>query len=266
MHPGERILELTSKLLWHKREWQASGLLRFPIFKAKVRRARRSVAGSISALESRHCATPLYARAGTSDLGVFYQIFVEREYACLDDAHDVRFIIDCGANVGYSSAYLLNRFPAARLIAIEPDTENFRMLQMNLEPYRDRCTLIKAGVWSRSTGLVVSPVQQGSQDEWGITVRECRPGEAAMVDAVDLGSLLRESHEPRISILKIDIEGSEREVFASNVDGWIDRFDNLVIELHGDDCEATVRGALRGQPIAYSTSGELTVCKRLRGG
>jgi len=132
-----------------------------------------------------------------------------------------------------------------------------------LAPYRDRCTLIQAGVWSRSTGLVVSPVREGCGDEWGITVRECVPGEAPMVEAVDLGSLLEGSGEARISILKVDIEGSEREVFASNIDGWIDKFDNLVIELHGEECEIAVRNALKDQDIAYSTSGELTVCKRV---
>ncbi|MES3012299.1 MAG: FkbM family methyltransferase [Pseudomonadota bacterium] len=255
-------MELRNRLLWYRRELDTAGLWRLPMFKSKVRHARRSSAGSVAPLETRHCRTPLHARGGTSDLSVFYQIFVEREYACLDDVQDVRFIIDCGANVGYSSAYLLNRFPQARLIAIEPDADNYRMLEINLAPYRDRCTLIQAGVWSRSTGLVVSPVRQGSADEWGITVRECLPGETAMVDAVDLGSLLAASGESRISILKIDIEGSEREVFASNVGGWIDRFDNLVIELHGDECETAVRRALQGQAIEYSTSGELTVCKR----
>jgi hypothetical protein len=40
---------------------------------------------------------------GSSDLHVFRQIFVEREYGCLDDLADVRLIIDCGANAGYSS-------------------------------------------------------------------------------------------------------------------------------------------------------------------
>lgn len=257
-------MALKNRLLWYRRELETAGLWRLPVFKSKVRNARRSAIGTMAALESRHCSTPLYARGGTSDLSVFYQIFVEREYACLDDARGVKFIVDCGANVGYSSAYLLNRFPEARLIAVEPDADNFRMLEINLAPYRERCTLIQSGVWSCATGLVVSPVRQGSGDEWGITVRQCLPGEAAMVDAVDLGSLLRDSGEARISILKIDIEGSEREVFASNVDGWIDRFDNLVIELHGDECETAVRRALRGQPIDYSTSGELTVCKRAR--
>jgi FkbM family methyltransferase len=255
-------MALKNRLLWYRRELETAGLWRLPMFKSKVRNARRSSKGTMTALESRHCKTPLYARGGTSDLSVFYQIFVEREYACLDDARNVSFIIDCGANVGYSSAYLLNRFPQARLVAIEPDADNYRMLEINLAPYRERCTLIQGGVWSRPAGLVVSAVRQGSADEWGITVRECAQGETAMVDAVDLGSLLRDSGESRISILKIDIEGSEREVFASNVDGWIDRFDNLVIELHGDDCEATVRRALLGQSIDYSTSGELTVCKR----
>lgn len=72
-------------------------------------------------LRARTAGYPLYARDLSSDLEVFEQIFVKKEYWPLNDIADPKVIIDCGAYVGYSAAYFLTRFPHARLIAIEPD-------------------------------------------------------------------------------------------------------------------------------------------------
>ncbi|MFY8155090.1 MAG: EamA family transporter, partial [Hyphomicrobiales bacterium] len=46
------------------------------------------------------------------------------------------------------------------------------------------------------------------------------------------------------AVLKVDIEGSEAEVFSRHTDGWIDRVDNLVVELHGDRCREVVLAAI----------------------
>ena len=43
---------------------------------------------------------PVEIRPGTSDKLVFHQIFVDREYRCLDHLTNIDTILDCGANVG----------------------------------------------------------------------------------------------------------------------------------------------------------------------
>src|ERR1700684_4468129 len=73
--------------------------------------------GESYTLRARGCAHPLYARPGSTDAFVFRNVFVEREYGCVDDLPDVRLIVDCGANVGYASAYFLARHPRARVVA-----------------------------------------------------------------------------------------------------------------------------------------------------
>jgi FkbM family methyltransferase len=202
----------------------------------------------------------LFCRAGTSDRNVFNQIFVEREYRCVDDVTDADLIIDCGANVGYSAAYFLARHPRAHLIAIEPDAGNFSVLERNLARWSDRTTLINSGVWSATTGLVMSEIRSGDGREWSYTVRPNGPHEKPTMSAVDIGGLLAQSGRGRISILKIDIEGAEREVFSANYGAWIDSVDHLVIELHGDDCKAALTSALNGRDVRLSTCDELTVC------
>jgi len=226
-------------------------------------------AGSTFLLTSLQARHPLLCRAQTSDIRVFRQIFVDGELACLDHLSDAAFIVDCGANVGYASAYLLSRFPRAELLAIEPEPGNFDLLRRNLAPYGRSARLLHAAVWSHPAQLALSEAVYRDGAEWARQVRECRPGEPPGFPAVDLGGILRESGRERISILKIDIEGAEGVVFAENYEPWIDRVDNLVIELHDDssfgDCTAVFARAIAGRGFARARHGELTVLTRRAG-
>lgn len=214
------------------------------------------------ALLSKDARFPLKCRPNTSDINVFDQIFVGREYRCLDTVADASLIIDCGANVGYSSAYFLSRFKNAYVIAIEPDPQNFAILRENLRPYGNRSEAICSAVWSHPASLALSEESFGDGREWSRTVRVAREGERPMMTAIDIGTLLSQSGHERISILKIDIEGAESVVFASNFDSWIGRVDNLVIELHSDECRAIFMKAIEGEGFLLSQSDELTVCRR----
>ena len=55
----------------------------------------------------------VHGRTRTSDPWVLQQIFLDHEYAPIDDQEQVSFVLDCGANVGYSSIYFLIASPAA---------------------------------------------------------------------------------------------------------------------------------------------------------
>jgi FkbM family methyltransferase len=213
-------------------------------------------------LRSRYAAYPLSCRPRTSDVSVFHMIFVRREYACLDGLPGVRLVIDCGANVGYSAAYFLTRFPAARLVAVEPDPGNFAMLRHNLAPYGDRVTLVHSGVWSHRTGLVLSEEPFRDGREWSRQVREVRPGEAPDLQAVDLELLRRQAGGGRIDVLKIDVEGAEAEIFGADDLSWLDYVDHLVVELHDGRSREIFLRALAGRPFDLSRSFELTVCRR----
>lgn len=214
------------------------------------------------ALKSKQAAAPVWVRPNSSDLYVFDQIFIEREYRCLDHVGEASLIIDCGANVGYSSAYLLSRYPKSRLIAVEPESGNFEMLRRNTDPYKARVELLHAGIWSRSAGLVVEQPQARGGKEWAFTVREARADEKPDIEATDLTTVWRNAGSPEISILKVDIEGSEDVVFSALEKPWLDSVRNLVVELHNDRCSKALFAAIDGKGFVVSTYGELTVCTR----
>src|SRR4051794_1732111 len=91
----------------------------------KIQNQRLRLGGRRPVLyRAKYANFPLYCRPNTTDHAVFRQIFVDREYRCLDEVKDAQLIIDCGANVGYSSAFFLSRFPKSHLVAVEPDPEN----------------------------------------------------------------------------------------------------------------------------------------------
>jgi len=191
-------------------------------------------------------------------------IYMDHEYAALDDLDDVKLIVDCGANVGFASTYFLNRYPQAHVIAVEPDDRNVEMLRRNLQPYGDRATIHATGIWSHTTGLVVCKGQYRDQQEWSTQVRECRAGETADIQAMDLQTILEKSGFDAIDLLKVDIERSEAEVFSLNYDIWLKRTHSIVIELHDSDCERIFFQALSPYTYDLSRFGEVTTCKALQ--
>ncbi|GMW08223.1 MAG: hypothetical protein AMXMBFR8_30190 [Nevskiales bacterium] len=217
-------------------------------------------------LRSRFAEYPLFFRAGSTDLLVFRQIFAEREYSCLDNVATHGLIIDCGANVGFSSAYLLTRFPRAAVIAVEPDAGNCQVLRRNLAPYGSRAQVVPSAVWSHPARLTIAETRHGSGGEWGYQVRECLAADEPGFDAVDIGTLLRGSGHQRIAVLKIDIEGAECVLFSANFDAWIDQVDSLVIELHPDSVFGNgvdvFMNAIDGRGFTVTRHGELAVCLR----
>ncbi|WP_169743374.1 FkbM family methyltransferase [Knoellia sinensis] len=150
------------------------------------------------------------------------------------------WIVDAGANTGLASVYFAERFPDARIIAIEPDDGNFEILERNTQRYGQRIIRVRAALWS-TTG-VVDLVDPGS-GAWAMRVRSAAEDQAIdgkVVSAITLSDLIREFDIDRISILKVDIEGGESEVFR-NPSAWIERVDSIVIELHDrfvPDCSA----------------------------
>lgn len=216
-------------------------------------------------LTSKYSRYPLMARAGSSDLFVFDQIFVDREYRCLDGLEKIQYIVDAGANVGYSSAYLLTKFPNAQVIAVEPDPENFVQLTRNLKPFGDRVHTLQAALWCEDTTLNFSKNFSGAGDEWARQVGPSADGDGD-VRAISMRSLIEQFGWDRIDLLKMDIEGAEESVFGTDDISWMDRVGALVIEVHGPGCQAALDRALDGRGFGTSRCDELTVCLPVQAG
>jgi FkbM family methyltransferase len=189
-----------------------------PGLRAFLRKRRKRGAIKLSIPGVKH---PLHLRAGTSDLYMFEEVFIEGEYD-LPTPLDPKTIIDVGANVGFASVWFANRYPNARIVAVEPDASNVEMLRKNVAPYPN-VQVVQGALWYENTTLALDD----NGDKSGIRVREGAGG----VRAFTLRDLLAEAKATRADILKLDIEGAEKEVFERDA-SWLDAVGVLMIELH----------------------------------
>jgi FkbM family methyltransferase len=221
--------------------------------------------GSLLKLTIKNAQYPLFLRIGSSDREVLGQIFIEKEYEPIA-LESPKTILDLGANVGYSSAYFLSKYPDASVIAVEPDSGNYAMCRRNLEPYGSRACVVHGAVWPESRKLEVDRGAWRDGREWTAQVKPAKEESTASesIEGFDMPTLIGLSGATEIDLLKIDIERSELELFSRNTESWLPRIRNLCIELHGPDCEAVFSRALADYSCDLSCVGELTVCSNLR--
>jgi FkbM family methyltransferase len=217
-------------------------------------------------LHLRHSEVKLCLRTEATDYRVFRQIFIENEYAVLEDVATVTNIVDCGANVGYSSLYFLDRFPHARVIAIEPDPANAIICEENLRPYGKRATVIRAAIWPQKAHLAIIRGEYRDGGAWATQVRPLvtHLDNALTTNGIDMSEILQILDGSPIDILKIDIERSELDLFGSHTEQWLTRVRNVAIELHDDECREVFMKALHGFTFELQHSGELTIARNLR--
>jgi FkbM family methyltransferase len=167
-------------------------------------------------------------RAGTTDIEVYKKIFLDREYQ-LPFQLEPRGILDLGANTGLASIFFQIEYPNAIIVSVEPDPDNFAMLKKQVGS-SDKILCIQAAVWPQDGRINLIDPGIGS---WGMQVsdKNIQNGFKNTVAAISISTLLEKLPEQRCDLLKVDIEGAEREVFSSGTE-WIDKVQAIVLELH----------------------------------
>ncbi len=211
--------------------------------------------GSIRLPSIKH---PINLRLGTSDFAVFEQIFLYNEYN-LKFGFEPKVIIDAGSNIGLFAIKLKNRFPDAKIICIEPDSENFIQLSKNLKAY-ENVFLVNSGLWSHKTKLNV--LDKYDQGKWGMIVEEDEQN--GTIDAISISDIIQIYDLKRIDVLKLDIESSEKQLFSKDYVEIFKRSKMIIVELHDwmlAGCAKTFFTALNNslKDYSYEVSGENTI-------
>lgn len=175
---------------------------------------------------------PVILRPNSSDLKVFHQIFTFNEYG-MNLGFVPRFIIDAGANIGLSAVFFSNKFPGAKIVAIEPEKSNFKMLEINTKDYKN-IILVKNAL-SNHSNVSFDVVDKG-YGNWGfITEIEGIKNTSKVVDTVKtitIDDILNTYNLEYLDLLKIDIEGGEKQLFENNYENWLPKTKCIIIELH----------------------------------
>lgn len=194
----------------------------------------------------------IFIRNKSSDIGVFDKIFVEKEYE-LDIPSAPKFIVDGGANVGYASIFFANKYPNAKVVSIEPEASNLDILQRNIYGYKN-IQSIQSAIWSKKSRMILeNPVGA----ECTFQVKEAQSN-SKPIESITVDGLCAYSSDGNIDILKLDIEGAEKEVFSSNT-SWLANIKILIIELHDryvPGCSDAVYGACEKHGFRHIQKGE----------
>ena len=182
-----------------------------------------------------------FYRSPGTDLSVIKQIFAQQNYnlsglpltgklksyanwAAGDGAS--LLAVDLGANIGASAVYLKLLNSRIHVCAVEPELGNFSILEMNCNGLP--ITAVHAAIASEPGTLWISDPGKG---EWGFRVGSSGK---CQVEAITMSHVLEKFGTAagfKPLICKIDIEGSETDLFRAN-DAWIDEFPLIIIELH----------------------------------
>ena len=173
----------------------------------------------------------LALRRGTTDFKVIDEIFVEQAYSrCVAglprDLGPVT-LIDLGANIGLSAAYLARKLDVAQIVAVEPDPDNFHLLTENLQ---------RVGLANRSTAIrafagadhAFAELYDSGNGAWGMRMGALSD---SGIPVIPLAAIAAMSKSGRPIVLKCDIEGGERQLFQ-RIRDWEHLIRYIFLELH----------------------------------
>ena len=154
-------------------------------------------------------------RPSSPDYGHLREIFMNNSYFLPIKDFQPKFILDCGANIGGSAIYFTLRYPNAKVLAVEPESSNFDILKANTAHYKN-IECLHSALWNKVSYIkVIDPYH--AVDAF-MTV-DADPKEPGAMKATTVSKLLEDSGFDEIDILKVDIEGAEKEVFEESRGG-----------------------------------------------
>lgn len=173
---------------------------------------------------------PIYLRCIRADMQSFINTFIDTYLEKKSYLDNVKYVIDAGANIGYTAVLFANWWPNAKIISIEPDLENYEMTLKNVAAYPN-VTVIHGGLWNKESALAI---EAGQED--GFVVREVSDPSKIKPENLSMGysipQLMKKYNLPSIDFLKMNIEGSEKEVFSEHYEKWLPHTRSMLIELH----------------------------------
>ncbi|MBX3279049.1 MAG: FkbM family methyltransferase [Acidobacteria bacterium] len=152
-----------------------------------------------------------------------YRHFFVRQMHRFGSDNPQPFIIDGGANIGLSTLYYKHLHPASEVLAFEPDSQAFALLERNVRHSG------QGGIEMIRAALAAEEKEVGFKLEGAYGSRIARGDDPA--DEVVRTVRLRDYLRRRVDLLKLSIEGAETEVIADCAD-LLDQVERMVVRYH----------------------------------
>lgn len=160
----------------------------------------------------------------TSDKEVLKQVIINNEYLPIIDLiksrnaeQSIELIVDLGSNIGLTSLFFNTHFANATIFAVEPDEDNFTILKENIDinNVNANVILINKAIWTNSTDKLFINNEFRDKREWARALSYLKDN-SKCVQLITLNDIVQYFNCAKvIDILKMDIEGTEYELFKS---------------------------------------------------
>jgi FkbM family methyltransferase len=174
-------------------------------------------------------------RTETNDDYIFKEVYLENCYN-IPPSIKGQTIIDLGAHIGVFSR-LAHQRGAEKVIAVEPDSVGFQILKKHLSNF-PKTILYNNAVWKNNTDeiLLCSPDKKLPTHYRALEATSVNlPPVCQKAIPITLVEILMQQKIEKVDILKIDIEGGEKEVFSSLPQEYFAKINNIVGEWHGHE-------------------------------
>jgi FkbM family methyltransferase len=145
------------------------------------------------------------------DFAVLQEVFYDQEYQWFPIANP-KYILDLGAHIGDTAIYYAGHFPAATIVAVEPDPDNYARLKSNTASV-PKILPIQAAV-GKKRGTISLYKHSGSMGSSTIE-RKGNSKKSVTVPMLTLTDLLEQQNIDHFDLIKFDIEGAEESLFPT---------------------------------------------------
>ncbi len=161
--------------------------------------------------------------------------FYFRDYRKTYGIRPPKFIIDAGAHIGLTSVYFAQKYPQAKILAIEPDSENYYLLLKNTSPYPNIVPILGA-LWDKHTHLYINNRYRLKKDQYlksaEYELSEDNNLHEPAVCAYTIDEIIEQYGIDLIDVLKVDIEGAEKTIFQKGYEQWLAKTRIILLEPH----------------------------------
>lgn len=164
----------------------------------------------------------------SQDFLIFYEVFMEENYQIpIELKSQIKTVVDLGAHIGLTSLYYSTLLDDKSIIyAVEPSPSNLNILRKNLLPL-EQVKILECAISDKNETINLIDKDYGHNHKISFDETDQSVG----VNGITLLKLMEENKITSIDLLKIDIEGSESELFTS-FDQWKSAVKSFIIELH----------------------------------
>lgn len=168
--------------------------------------------------------TDLKIRTFSGDFDVFYEVFWRKMYEIPENyLQNPKVIIDLGAHAGYTAVFFGLKYPNAKIFSVEASPKNYEVLKWNASKFNN-IKVYNNAVYHTQTSI-------GFEDSSISYNQKISERSTSKIDTITIDKILSENQIQEVDLLKVDIEGAEKELFSKNKE-WLHKVRNIIIELH----------------------------------